>query len=94
MIELIKKALFNRRSRLTQEEYAQRQQDISDTYARLFSTDDGKYVLDHLVQTQLAVPIAQSGDNLIDIGEKQGRANLVNEIIQRIERSTNGVQEA
>lgn len=82
---LLLKAFKTRRSQVDQETYAQEIQDINATYARLFSTEDGKFILDHMVKHNLAVAIATKGDDLLDIGEKQGRANLVNEIIQRIE---------
>jgi len=87
----IKNAYKNRLSNLTTEQYADHVKDINAAYARLFSTDDGKYVLDHMVQHNLAVPIAQKGFDLLDIGEKQGRANLVNEILQRMEKDRNGI---
>jgi hypothetical protein len=74
-----------RREQQTQEAYAREIADINAAYARLFSTEDGKYVLDHMVKMNLAVPVATKGDDLLDIGVKQGRANLVNEVIQRIE---------
>ncbi len=79
-----------RREQLTQEAYKAELDDINAAYGRLFSTDDGKYVLDHLAKMNLAVPVATKGDDLLDIGVKQGRANLVNEIIQRIEVDKNG----
>ena len=83
---MIKRLLEAYRSRKRSSEgYAEEVQEINEAYARLFSTSDGKFVLDHLVKYNLAVPIATQGDNLLDIGVKQGRANLVNEIIQRIE---------
>ena len=74
----------SRKKQMDQETYAQEIEDINAAYARLFSTEDGKFVLDHMVKYNLAVPIATQGDNLLDIGVKQGRANLVNEIIQRV----------
>lgn len=74
-----------RREQQTKEAYAREIADINAAYARLFSTEDGKYVLDHMVKMNLAVPVATKGDDLLDIGVKQGRANLVNEVIQRIE---------
>lgn len=83
MIQRLLKAYRSRKR--TSEGYEQEVQEINQAYARLFSTEDGKFVLDHLVKYNLAVPIATQGDNLLDIGVKQGRANLVNEIIQRIE---------
>lgn len=86
MIKRILKAYRDRkREQQTQEAYAQEIADINAAYARLFSTEDGKFVLDHMVKYNLAVPIATKGNDLLDIGEKQGRANHVNEIIQRVE---------
>lgn len=74
-----------RRAQLSQEEYQVEVEAVNGAYFRLFSTEDGKYVLEHLAKNNLAVPVATKGDDLLDIGVKQGRANLVNEIIQRIE---------
>lgn len=82
---LILEAFRSRKKQLDQESYAQEIEDINAAYARLFSTEDGKFVLDHMVKYNLAVSIATKGDDLLDIGVKQGRANLVNEIIQRVE---------
>jgi hypothetical protein len=82
------KALRNRRrEQQSQEEYAAELKQINSTYFRVFNTPDGKYILEHLARTQLTGTIAMQGDNYLDIGEKQGRANLVKEIIQRIERA-------
>lgn len=89
--ELILKAFRTRRKQIDQEQYIQDVKDINAAYGRLFATNDGKYVLDHMVKHNLAVPIATKGDDLLDIGEKQGRANLVNEIIQRMEANRNGM---
>lgn len=85
MFKYIKKALFGRRKEaISREIQAKEHQDISDAYFRLFNTDDGKYVLDHMVMMNLTGSIAMQNDTLIDIGEKQGRANLVKDIIMRI----------
>ena len=82
------KAYRNRRKKQqSQEQYNTELQEINDAYYRLFTTNDGKFILDHLVRTQLTGAIAMQGDNYLDIGEKQGRANLVQEIIMRIENS-------
>lgn len=88
--ELILKAFRSRKKQIDQEQYVQEIKDINAAYGRLFATSDGKYVLDHMVKYNLAIPIATKGDDLLDIGEKQGRANLVNEIIQRIEANKAG----
>jgi len=85
MFNILKVYRDRRRQQLTEEEYKTEIDDINAAYLRLFSTDDGKFVLDHLAKTNLAVPIATKGDDLLDIGVKQGRSNLVNEIIQRME---------
>jgi len=85
------KALRDRRKQAqTQEEYAAELQEINNTYCRVFNTDDGKFILDHLAKTQLTGAIAMQNDTYLDIGEKQGRANLVKEIIQRVERAKTG----
>lgn len=80
-----------RREQLTKEAYLAELEEINAAYSRLFSTDDGRYVLDHLAKMNLAVPVATKGDDLLDIGVKQGRSNLVNEIVQRIEADKVGV---
>ena len=87
---LLLKVFRSRRRSISVDDYAQEIREINDTYYRLFSTPDGVRVLEHLVQTCLTVPIATKGSDLLDIGEKQGRANLVNEMIQRIENSKTG----
>lgn len=80
------KALRNRRREAqTQEQHVAELKQINSTYHRLFNTNDGKFVLEHMAKTQLTGTVAMQGDTYLDIGEKQGRANHVKEIIQRIE---------
>lgn len=80
------KALKERRVKaLSQEEHHAELQEINNAYFRVFNSTDGKFVLEHMVKTQLTGSIAMQGDDLLNIGEKQGRANLVKEIIQRVE---------
>lgn len=87
LLEVITLKAFRDRRRevQTQEQHAAELKQINDTYFRLFNTDDGKFILEHLAKTQLTGTVAMQGDTYLDIGEKQGRANLVKEIIQRIE---------
>lgn len=86
MFNRILKAYQNRRKeQQTAQEFMDEREVTNAMYLRLFSTEDGKRVLEHLVQTNLAVPIAVKGSDMLDIGVMQGRANLVNEIIQRME---------
>lgn len=74
-----------RKEQQTAQEFMDERNVLNAMYFRLFNTEDGKRVLEHLVKTNLAVPIATKGSDLLDIGVMQGRANVVNEIIQRIE---------
>jgi hypothetical protein len=76
-----------RKAQQSQEQHNAELLEINNAYYRLFTSDDGKFILDHLVRTQLTGAIAMQGDNYLDIGEKQGRANLVQEIIMRVERA-------
>ena len=87
MFSRFRKALFSRKTAKDILEHQQEVADINDAYARLFNTDDGKFVLDHLIKINMTAPIASRGDNLLDIGVKQGRSNVVNEIVQRVVRS-------
>jgi hypothetical protein len=86
MVSRLLKAYRDRRkAQQTMEEFEAEKNQINSMYFRLFSTDDGKAVLEHLIKTNLAVPIAVQGSTLLDIGVMQGRANVVNELIQRLE---------
>ena len=85
MINLLEAYRNRRRKQQTIEEHETHVKDMNSLYARVFKTADGQRVLEHMVQNQMAVSIAQQGDDLITIGERQGRSNHVNEIIQRIE---------
>jgi len=74
-----------RRAALSAEEHQAEVEQINSAYFRLFNSADGKFVLDHMAKMHLAGSVAEQGDNLLDIGVKQGMANHVKEIIQRIE---------
>ena len=74
-----------RRVALSKEAHQAELEQINNTYFRLFNSNDGKFVLNHMAKMHLAGSVAEQGDNLLDIGVKQGMANHVKEIIQRIE---------
>ena len=74
-----------RREALTQEEHKIELDQLNATYFRLFNSEDGKFVLAHMAKMHLTGSIAEQGDTLLDIGVKQGMANHVKEIIQRLE---------
>jgi hypothetical protein len=85
LVDGIKRMFFKRYRTAEQKQLAIKA--MNDTYARLFSTQDGKAVLDFMIQMELTGSIAIQGDNLLDVGVKQGRANLVKDIMQRIQKS-------
>jgi len=86
MIERILKAYRDRRkAQQTQDEYETETKNINSAYARVFKTQDGQIVLNHMVKMHMARAIAEQGDGLLDIGVKQGYSNHVSEIIQRME---------
>lgn len=88
LTDLTVEGLVNRRQEpISDITYANRIKEINSIYARLFSTEDGKYVLEHLVKMNLIGSIAERGDTLLDIGVKQGNADIIKGIIQRIETS-------
>lgn len=89
-MSLVDRTLEAYRDRDTEIATQEQIMEIDQAYSRLFSTDDGKFVLRHLAKMNLTNAIAFTGDTLLDIGIKQGRANIVNEIIQRIERQKLG----
>jgi hypothetical protein len=66
---------------------------MNETFHRCFKTPDGKKILDYLTAKYLSVPIAMSGDSKLDIGERQGRANLINEIYYKIQMGKLSLQD-
>lgn len=85
------KALRDRRkAQATAEEHQAELEQINNTYYRLFNSEDGQFVLNHMVRIHLTGSVAEQGDNLLDIGVKQGMANHVKEIVQRIEKAKVG----
>jgi hypothetical protein len=85
LVDAIKRMFSKRYRTIEQKRLAIKR--MNDTYARLFSTEDGQAVLDFMIQMELTGSIANQGDNLLDIGVKQGRANLVKDIMTRIQKS-------
>lgn len=84
-MEKIKNALFTRRRKaLTAQAEADRIKALNNAYFRCFDSEAGRKVLDDMIQRYSTVPIAQKGDTPMDVGEKQGRANVVSEIIARM----------
>lgn len=85
MHRLLKAYKERRKQQLSVEKHEEEIRSINALYAQVFKTQSGQKVLDHMVSTQMARPIAERGDDMLSVGEKQGRSNVVNEIIQRIE---------
>ena len=51
-------------------------EDIKKLVVRVFGTDEGKLLLDHLYKRNVHTSVANTSD-LLDIGKRQGRADLV-----------------
>lgn len=61
--------------------------ELSDAFFITFTTPHGKKVLDHLVNLYLSRPVARQGDDMVTIGIRQGRSDLVMQILNEIRRS-------
>ena len=76
---------FDVAERNTQQEYL----DFAHLVASLFGTPEGKKVLDVMIKKYLLRDIAGDNDSQIAIGRKQGRADVVKQILAQIEISNN-----
>lgn len=63
--------------------------ELAHTIARTFKTPDGKKVLDVLVKRYLLNDIVTPNDTAFAVGIRQGRADLVKQILGQIEISNN-----
>lgn len=63
--------------------------DFSHKVAKVFKSREGKEVLSLMVKRYLLNDIAQDNDTQIGIGRKQGRADVVKQILAHIEISNN-----
>ena len=63
--------------------------EFAHTVARTFKTPDGKKLLDALVQKYLLTDIVKADDTQFASGIKQGRADVVKQILSQIEISNN-----
>lgn len=67
--------------------------EICRAYQSVFATAQGQYVLKDLVETFLIRPrIAEPGDDLIQVGIRQGQADIVRRILNFIEVARTGGQ--
>lgn len=73
-----------RRKQLSKEAEERRIHEINAAYHRCFTSTDGQKVLEHMIQQYYAIPIAQHSDTLLDVGERQGKANVVSDIYARM----------
>lgn len=85
LVNRLKRALSKRFRTLEAAQLAKKR--MFDMYAKVFSTPEGQEVLDYMIKMELTGSIAEQGDNLLDIGVKQGRADLVKDIINKIDTS-------
>ena len=63
--------------------------DIATMYFNCFKTDFGQLVLENLVEKFLTKPIVRSGEDAYAQGIREGRADLVRQILSQIEFASN-----
>lgn len=66
------------------------QLDDATLYRQAFSTNAGRYVLEDLIRQFLVQRIVQPGDDYFAAGIRQGQADIVQRILQRIEFANTG----
>jgi len=59
---------------------------------KAFRSGSGKFVLNHLINTYLTKPIVRPGDDAFSCGIREGRADLVRQIIKSIENAKTGTK--
>jgi len=59
---------------------------LNKLYKGTFETDLGKELLKYLKETYVDTSMARPGDDLLTIGLRQGQANVINNIIQEVNR--------
>lgn len=67
--------------------------EIATMYFQCFNTDIGQVVLEHLVEKFLTKPIVRPGEDNFSQGIREGRADLVRQILLQIEFAKNPEQE-
>lgn len=71
---------------ITNREQEERQSsDIATMYFSCFGTDAGQRVLDNMIETFMTKPVVRSGEDAYAQGIRQGRQDVVMQIIQQIE---------
>lgn len=58
---------------------------LAQAFHATFTSDAGKLVLNRLIAMTLLSPIARASDTEIGVGIREGRADLVRQILQQIE---------
>ena len=59
--------------------------DIATAYFNCFNTEAGQYVLDSMIESFMTKPVVRSGEDAYAQGIRQGRQDVVMQIIQQIE---------
>lgn len=63
--------------------------DIATAYFNCFSTEAGQYVLDSMIESFMTKPVVRSGEDAYAQGIRQGRQDVVMQIIQQLEFAKN-----
>ena len=64
--------------------------ELANEFHSAFRRGSGKYILEHLVNTYLTKPIVRPNDDAFAQGIREGRADVVRQILQQIEFSKTG----
>jgi hypothetical protein len=64
-------------------------QELATLYFTCFNTEAGRLVIDNLVEVFMTKPIVRSGEDAYAQGIRQGRYDVVSQIIQQVEYAKN-----
>lgn len=70
-------------------ENVEKAREIASRYKRLFSTEDGEFVLNNLMSTTLLRPVVKPGSTQFEAGIREGQNDIVRQILQQIEIADN-----
>jgi len=63
--------------------------EIATAYYQCFNTEAGKWVLDHMIETFMTKPIVRSGEDNFAQGIRQGRYDVVVQLLNQVEYAMN-----
>jgi len=64
--------------------------ELASQFRIAFDSGSGKYVLEHMVSTYLTKPIVRAGEDAYAQGIREGRADIIRQILAQIEFAKKG----